>query len=228
MHDIGPGSPTFSRGVRAGGFSGSTSGFTGADEWVDSSAFLTYCGAFTQSLSLSNGDIVNYSLVSGASNAHWGQASDHDGNAATMSAADRQAISARPGGLMTHVDGLTRGAAIDSRVESAAVQLAFWEIIYETPVGEDLALNDGNLFENRDSTANADGRTRANSLLADPTNTQNMYDVFVLTKDGSQDFIALRARLGRSAETVPELGAMGLSLAALGALGIASRRRRSG
>ena len=222
MNNVAPGSPTFASNVRAGGFSGTASDFTGADAWVNSTSLLTYCVEFTQSFSLPSGNMANYSLVSGASYTHWGLASG------AAAANDRLAIAARLGGLMTHVSGLTGNAAIDTSEESAAVQLAIWEIIYETPVGVGLNLSNGNLYETRSSDTNTSIRTLANDLLGGSANTQSDFDVFVLSRDGSQDFIALREKAGRQNEEVPEPGAMGLSLAALGAMGVALRRRRRG
>lgn len=222
MNNVSPGNPTFARSVHAGGFSGSAFGFTGADDWVNTSSLLTYCVEFTQSFSLPSGNMGNYNLVAGASYPHWGLASLGAG-----AANDRLATAARLGALMTHVGSLTGSAAIDSREESAAVQLAIWEIIYETPVGVDLDLTNGNLYEDRNNATNASVRTQANQLLGASANTQSDFDVFVLSKEGSQDFIALREREGPPDE-VPEPGAMGLSLAALGAMGIVLRRRRRG
>jgi hypothetical protein len=218
VKNVSPGNPTFARSVYAGGFSGSAFGFTGADDWVNTSSLLTYCVEFTQSFSLPSSNMGNYNLVSGASYTHWGQAGANP-------AAARLAIAARLGGLMTHVSTLNGAAAIDTREESAAVQLAIWEIIYETPVGEDLNLNDGNLKENRSGATNASVRTQANQLLGDSAATASDFDVYVLSKEGSQDFIALREKEGPPDE-VPEPGAMSLSLAALGAMGFALRRRR--
>jgi hypothetical protein len=218
MKNVSPGNPTFGRSVHAGGFRGSTFGFTGADAWVNTSDLLTYCVEFTESFNLGN-DMSGYSLVAGTSYAHWGQAAGAD------AAAARLAIALRLGSLMTHVGGLTGTAAIDTREESAAVQLAIWEIIYETPVGVGLNLNDGNLYENRNTAANAGVRTQANQLLADSAATASKFDVYVLSKVNQQDFIALREKEGPPDE-VPEPGAMGLSLAALGAMGLALRRRR--
>jgi hypothetical protein len=220
MKNVSPGNPVFGRSVQAGGFSGSTFGFTGADAWVNTSSLLTYCVEFTESFTLPSGNMSGFNLVAGASYAHWGLAAG--GNAA----AARLAIATRLGGLMTHVGGLTGAAAIDTREESAAVQLAIWEIIYETPVGVDLALNNGNLYENRSGATNASVRTQADKLLADSTATASEFDVYVLSKAGKQDFIALRERGGRQNEEIPEPGAMALSLAALGAMGVALRRRR--
>ena len=74
MKNVSPGNPTFARSVYAGGFSGSTLGFTGADTWVNTSELLTYCVEFTQSFSLPSGNMADYNLVSGANYAHWGQA----------------------------------------------------------------------------------------------------------------------------------------------------------
>lgn len=221
VRNVSPGNPTFARSVHAGGFSGSTFGFTGADAWVNTSDLLAYCVEFTESFSLPSGNMGNYNLVSGDSYAHWGLAAGGD------AAAARLAIAARLGGLMTHVSTLSGAAAIDTREESAAVQLAIWEIIYETPVGVALNLNDGNLYENRSGGTNVGVRTQANQLLEASAATASDFDVFVLSKDNSQDFIALRKKEGPPDE-VPEPGAMGLALAALGAMGMVLRRRRRG
>ena len=57
-----------------------------------------------------------------------------------------------------------------------------------------------------------------------PLNTQNRYDVFVLTKGGSQDFLLLRDGRVSSFSEVPEPASLALAFSALGAA-VVSRRR---
>jgi hypothetical protein len=190
------------------------SNFTGVQNWVNTAlpiSFVTYCVEFNQNFTLPMSTPIDYDLVAGSAYSHWG--------------ADAATIANRLGSLLTHVNGLAN--PVDTYKESAAVQLAIWETIYEKPVGVDLDLNNGNLTETRGGAINAEIRTLANGYLNGTDYTRSIYDVFVLSNATRQDFIALREG-GGFQQNVPEPGALALSLAALGALGVASRRRRAG
>jgi hypothetical protein len=208
--NVSPGNPTFGpREVSAGGFAAAASLFGGADAWVNGN-FTTYCVEFTEGFTPPT--TLEYGLEQGGAYQHWG----------TAVGSNRAAISGRLGKLMTYVNSLTGTALVDSAAESAAVQLAVWETIYETPTGVDLSLNDGNFTES--GAGNSSLRTAANLYLTNSASVSSIYDVYVLSRVGSQDWIALKAG-GSGPQGVPEPGSIALSVAALGALAFARRRR---
>ena len=199
--NVSPGSPTFGAStVNAGAFTGSTSGF--ADGF--NGALITYCVEYVETFSFSS--MSGYEVVAGDDYVHWG------GNAS--------AIAWRVGSLMTYLG--TLADPVDTAFESAAAQLAIWEIIYEKPVDQYLSLADGNFLESK--SGNDSLREKADAYLAGSEGGDNAFDVYVLTKDTSQDFLLLRDRLPPS--EVPLPGSLALLAGGLGAMGLATRRRR--
>jgi len=182
---VNVGSPTYSG--QGGGFSGVLSN---AGAYNDAS-FETYCVELGQSFNW-NVSYTNYQIVKGDTYSLWA------GNPATAG---------QIGQLMTYVGTL---GALDS-AKSTGVQLAIWELIYET--GSSYSLSSGT-FQNTPSSSNA----YADSLLSAFSSTTSMYNVDVLKNKDHQDFLILTA--------VPEPQAYALALAGLALVGVFGRKVR--
>jgi hypothetical protein len=181
----------------AGGFKGSVdfSAAEEADGWVDIADpdFITYCIEITESFyGFPSALMTGYAVRSAA--AYGWSAARTD----------------RIGRLMSHV--AADSSRVDTAAESTALQLALWNLVYDT----DADLLAGVFKES--STSTFEGY--ANTLLADSANAANRYEVYVLSKAGSQDFLLLRQ--------VPEPATLALCLAALGGVGLSRLRRRAG
>jgi hypothetical protein len=182
----------------AGGFKGSVdfSAVEEADGWVDRPAdtFITYCIEITESFyGFPSAKMAGYAVQSAAAYG-WSPARAE-----------------RIGRLMSHV--AADSSRVDTAAESTALQLALWNLVYDGDA--DLSLADGAFRETGPSTFDA----YADTLLAGSASATNRYDVYVLSKRGSQDFLLLRQ--------VPEPATLALSLTALGGVGLARRRRRA-
>jgi hypothetical protein len=218
LKNVSPGNPTFGPlTVAAGALKGTVNGFTGTQSFANtaSNAFVAYCVEFTESFNA--GTNMSYSLVNGANYAFGSN---------PASTVDSFAISLRLGKLFTYLDGLAN--PVNTAAETAAVQLAVWEIIYEKPTGVDLSLDTvtgSNFFLTSDSPNRSTLLANANAYLNASANTVNTYGVFVLTRGGNQDWLMLE-RGGGGASSVPEPTSLALAFGALGLLGVASRRRK--
>ncbi len=181
-------------------FNGTEDGFSGSI-----SNFVSYCVELSEFFYLPSGDMTNYSVVDGSAYGEWTNA-NANGKTAAQTAS-------RVGQLMSYASakGLIQNAA-----ESTSLQLAIWNVIYDT----DSSLNAG-IFQ--DKRAGSPYDAFANTLLADSAGWGSAYDVYVLTKNGSQDFLLT----GSTGGNVPEPATPALVVLALGAAGIASRRKRS-
>ncbi|MBN8511102.1 MAG: PEP-CTERM sorting domain-containing protein [Burkholderiales bacterium] len=182
----------------AGGFKGSVDFDAGeeAQGWVDVADpdFITYCIEITESFhGFPSALMAGYEVRSAA--------------AYGWSAARAERI----GRLMSHV--AADPTRVDHKDESTALQLALWNLVYDTDA--DLSLLAGDFRETGSSTF----ETYADALLAASANAANRYEVHVLSKAGSQDFLLLRQ--------VPEPATLALCLAALGGVGLSRRRRRA-
>ncbi len=192
---VSVGNPVHAGG--AGGFKGSVD-FSAAENaagFADilGNSFITYCVEITESFSLGSGNMTGYAVQSASS--YFGALGATTAN--------------RLGQLMSYVHG-TPGA-VDTAAKSTSLQLAIWNVIYDT----DNSLNSG-LF-NEQSAANFE--THANSLLSSSAGTTNRYDAYVLSKAGSQDFLLLRE--------LPEPTSLALTFVALAGLGVAAKRRKA-
>lgn len=184
----------------AGGFKGSVD-FSAAEEALGfadmmNNSFISYCVEINEHFSLPSGNMTGYSVVSASDYVR-----SYDSTVLGADAANRL------GGLMSLVAADPN--RVNTAAESTALQLAVWNLIYDS----DGSVGAGAFHENAASSFSA----TANALLGDIANQANRYEVYVLTKAGSQDFLLLRQ--------VPEPTSLALSLAALGGLGFVARRR---
>lgn len=180
----------------AGGFSGTLSGFGGFDGAINS-----YCVDLLESFSFGT-SYTDYSLVSAASQ---------------FTAAKVTAL----GKLISYVYGNnligSTGAAYKDDL-STAVQVAIWNIVYDT----DFTLDSGTFKDSsiyKSGTANFMGANAllSNSQLASQSISYSLNVLRSVGNPGHQDQLIWRA--------VPEPASSALVLLALGAAGCVTRRR---
>jgi len=184
----------------AGGFTGSLTG-THAGQF-NTQSFNTYCIELTEAFSFGSTPMTQYNLVDGSS--YFGS---RHGDAAKATAL---------GKLLTYVDA--NPTLVDSAAESTAMQLAIWNLVYDSDFSVTVAgsFNDASSY-----------RSMANTLLAGAAGVaQSAFTVYALERAGSQDFL-LAARSLQPSSSVPEPTSWGLAALALTAAGWAGGRRRS-
>ena len=185
--------------VWGGAFNASISGLPG---WGGGS-LVTYCVELEEAFELGRSVASGYTVVGGA---EYFQRRRGDAG-----------IAARLGALMTWEADHQAARTADS---SSAMQLAVWNLVYD-PAG-DPGLFAGSFMTTGSRWTAVLGR-QADSFLAQSQGTPSRYEVFVLERAGSQDFLML-APLGlRDPSAVPVPATWALVLLGLGA-GAAVRR----
>jgi hypothetical protein len=162
-------------GVQATGYNGPAGGFGGALSGTtafDTTGFLTYCIELEEHFGFSTTPMTGYTVQEGASYF----ARRH----ADASIADRL------GQLLTWVSD--HPAMVDTAAESASLQLAIWNLVYDT----DFSVTTAGVF--RDNSAR---RIQADALLAGAASlTSSRYAVYTLEAAGTQDFLLFKAKTG--------------------------------
>lgn len=198
---------------------GAFKGMAGADAPYNTSAFVTYCVELTQNFSL-NTTYTGYSLAGGSS---------YFGGITPLLSVGSATVVSRLSKLFSSLGGVSTPA---NATDSAAIQLAVWESIYEGTtygnVDRSLADTISGAFDATGS-GSAAAITAANTILGNAIAYAgpNLFSVNVLTNSAQQDFLVLERDGGGGPQGIPEPGSVALSLAALGALAFARRRRAS-
>jgi hypothetical protein len=187
-----------SQAVLAGAFTGSLSGTPG----YDASPFITYCVELEEFFSFSRSAMTGYAVVPAGD---YFQRRRGDAG-----------IAERLGALLSWE---ADHQAARSASNSTALQLAIWNVVYD---GQDLRLDSGQLRSSGSGFAATAGAQASDFLARAGGGSQ--FDVFVLEKAGSQDFLLLAPR----STPVPAPATLPLALVALGSVALAgmlARRR---
>ncbi len=178
----------------------------------DSQVFTTYCVELEEQFFFSPSPLTQYNVVNGAD--YFARRRADAG------------VAERLGRLMTFA--AANPSMTDSPAESASLQLAVWNLVYDT----DWSMSQGSRFADYSAqAAHANLLMRGASLL-----TQSAFTVSILERAGSQDFLLLApagaasgAGNGGGSTTKPAVPEpTSLLLAGLAMASLAWQRRRSG
>lgn len=188
--------------VRATGYTGAAGGFevtlAGAGDAFDAASFLSYCLEIEQAAPAFGAMAASYRVV--------------DGRAYFASRHGDASIADRIGLLLAHV--AASPARVDTAAESAAMQVAIWNLIYDT----DLNASARSAFREVSGFG-----TQANSLLAllDTPAVGGPLRVWALESDDAQDLLLLQQPSGTNRVPLPATAALAL----LGLAGLTLTRR---
>jgi MYXO-CTERM domain-containing protein len=204
----------------AGGFKGavlfgasdSASGFSGL-----LSGFITYCVEIQESFTLPSSVMTGYNVLAGANYSEW---NNTNGLAKTA-----VGTSDRLGQLLSYAESNHAIRSASAAADSTSLQLAIWNVIYDN----DNTVGAGAFSEKSGSSYDA----YADTLLAGSTHWSKMFDVYVLQKNGTQDFLLTRDT-GRvftattdAINNIPEPASLALAALGLVAAGAACRRHKA-
>lgn len=195
-YDVVRSGTTFA-GTGGGGYSGKLTGSVGHDQ----NPLLAYCVDLDHEFYLKT-DYTDYAIKTAAS---------YLGN---TSKADRLA------NLFSWAVG-NSSTWFSDKDKSSGMQLAVWEIIYDTDL--DLTMTTGSFYAQSKTDSNALGFAKTLLAHADTTPQADALNIFILDSSSHQDQLFWEDRHGNQS-TVPEPMSLALTAAALAGLALTRRR----